>query len=390
MNHHLKRLLAFLLVLTMLAAELSPVAAAAGILTLPSSVKIIEDEAFYGDSSIEKVIVPEGATEIGSKAFGASSVKEIELPGTLEKIAGDAFADCEEVLFICEEDSLAYSYAQEHDNILLPEDLADYPESQHPYPDSFNHTWVYDAGEDAENVTILFSQETEVEEDFDFITIRTLEGTEVGTYTGKELAGASILVESAGFQITLNSDEAWGSANACYGFKIEDISVKRLIPLRFDSLTAEADSLAVGETIRWNVEISGGKGDVFCDYLVLLGQEEVASGTVEAPGTIEYMPLCVGEYRLIATVRDSGGTELPMKTSTAVTATPSTAYPESAHPYAASADMTWAYAADNEVESLFVTFSEDTQTESGKDFIYLYDRTGAQIGKYSGTRMDHQ
>ena len=73
--------------------------------------------------------------------------------------------------------------------------------------------------------------------------------------------------------------------------------------------------------------------------------------------------------------------------SDAVVVAPSIAYPESAHPYAANMDLRWVYAAEKNIESLSITFSEDTKTEKDFDYIYLNDQNGTQIGQYDGTAL---
>ena len=65
--------------------------AEAGTVTLPSAIKIIEEEAFYGVSGIDKVVIPEGTLEIHSLAFVGCSLTEVVLPSTLTYIAVDAF-----------------------------------------------------------------------------------------------------------------------------------------------------------------------------------------------------------------------------------------------------------------------------------------------------------
>lgn len=49
-------------------------AAALAEIKLPASLQIIDQKAFYGDTSISKVIVPDGTTEIHSLAFANSSL----------------------------------------------------------------------------------------------------------------------------------------------------------------------------------------------------------------------------------------------------------------------------------------------------------------------------
>ena len=60
-----------------------PAARAEGTITLPTSLDSIEAGAFMGDTSLGRVIVPEGTTRIESKAFANSSVTEITLPGSI-------------------------------------------------------------------------------------------------------------------------------------------------------------------------------------------------------------------------------------------------------------------------------------------------------------------
>lgn len=68
--------------------------ASGGILVLPSALTAIEAQAFYGDSSVEAVVLPDGLESIGSQAFAYSGVKTINLPETVVFIANDAFMGC--------------------------------------------------------------------------------------------------------------------------------------------------------------------------------------------------------------------------------------------------------------------------------------------------------
>ena len=67
-------------------------AAAASTVTLPGNLKTVPAQAFYGDTSLSAVVIPEGVTSIGSKAFANSSVKTLTLPASLKSIASDAFS----------------------------------------------------------------------------------------------------------------------------------------------------------------------------------------------------------------------------------------------------------------------------------------------------------
>ena len=107
-----RKLIAWVLVLVLISADICAIAEGFASLILPEAVKIIEEEAFYGDMSIEKVVVPEGATEIGSKAFADSSLREIDLPDTLTTIANDSFEGCADLTVTAPKDSYAYVWAK--------------------------------------------------------------------------------------------------------------------------------------------------------------------------------------------------------------------------------------------------------------------------------------
>ena len=104
--------MAVLLTLTLMSADVVTIAEEVlHTLTLPKAVQIIEEEAFYGDTSIEKVIVPDGTKEIRSRAFAQSSLTEIELPDSLTLIAEDAFEGCEGLSVSVPENCYAYDWA---------------------------------------------------------------------------------------------------------------------------------------------------------------------------------------------------------------------------------------------------------------------------------------
>lgn len=59
---------------------------------------------------------------------------------------------------------------------------------------------------------------------------------------------------------------------------------------------------------------------------------------------------------------------------------------ESAHPYNDDADESWTiYKKD--ADRIVITFSNTTETMANRDYIYLYDKNGEEIGKYSGTEL---
>ena len=86
----------------------------AGMLTIPSSVKTIEAEAFCGDKSISEVELPDGILRIESKAFANSSIDSVNLPASLTFIAEDAFDQTAIETVTAEEGTYAYQWAVLH------------------------------------------------------------------------------------------------------------------------------------------------------------------------------------------------------------------------------------------------------------------------------------
>ena len=84
-------------------------------LTLPTTyqgkpVKYVLWSGFY-NSTVEKVIVPDGYLEIYSRAFtGCTSLKSVELPSTLLGIEADTFNGCSALTKITIPSSVAYIY----------------------------------------------------------------------------------------------------------------------------------------------------------------------------------------------------------------------------------------------------------------------------------------
>ena len=84
------------------------------ILSFPQGLVRIEAEGFFGDLSLDEVILPLGVQYIGPRAFAQSSVRLIRLPRSLQKIDESAFEGCAGVEVIAPQDSYAFSWCLEH------------------------------------------------------------------------------------------------------------------------------------------------------------------------------------------------------------------------------------------------------------------------------------
>lgn len=83
--------------------------------SIPSSVRTIQEQAFYGCKSIGKITLPEGIKSVGSRAFyGCSSLDSVYFPSTIEELGDDLFDGCysELVMYVYSTNTPSCEYAQ--------------------------------------------------------------------------------------------------------------------------------------------------------------------------------------------------------------------------------------------------------------------------------------
>ncbi len=114
-----------LMICIMVAVVFCAAFAAADTVTIPEGVTMIEEEAFYGDTSLDEVVIPEGVECIGAGAFAESSVKSITLPASLTAIGEGAFANTQIQTVNAPAGSFAEQWAAEK-KIIPPNDPSDF------------------------------------------------------------------------------------------------------------------------------------------------------------------------------------------------------------------------------------------------------------------------
>ncbi len=97
---------------------------------LPSTVRIIESNAFYGCSSLASFKVPENITEIQEGTFyGCTSLSGIDFPEKLKKIGSNAFKSCSSLRSAVIPDGVteigdsAFAYCDKLSSVKLPSSL---------------------------------------------------------------------------------------------------------------------------------------------------------------------------------------------------------------------------------------------------------------------------
>ena len=62
---------------------------------LPSTLKVIKNEAFMGCGNLKSVLLPDGLVEIGLRAFRESGLENITMPSSMKIIRQSAFCKCQ-------------------------------------------------------------------------------------------------------------------------------------------------------------------------------------------------------------------------------------------------------------------------------------------------------
>ncbi|MGN1166281.1 MAG: leucine-rich repeat protein, partial [Lachnospiraceae bacterium] len=91
-------------------------------------------------------------------------------------------------------------------------------ESPHNYTNDCSDYWVYTAS-GVTRLAVTFDERTNIEDGFDYLYIYDEEGTEIGKYTGTELAGQTVNLTGNTVKIKLVSDSSGNE----WGFKVTDI-----------------------------------------------------------------------------------------------------------------------------------------------------------------------
>ena len=159
-------------------------AACADTLTLPASLTVIEEEAFFGNTSLDEVVLPEGLTEIRADAFAGSSLSSINLPSTLTSIADGALPAPGTVTVTATEGSWAYKWALENGYIDVQSGI---PINKTLFPDAGFRMFVQQAF-DIDKNCILSDEETSAVKMIaltnEEVPVRSLDG--VGCFTALE------------------------------------------------------------------------------------------------------------------------------------------------------------------------------------------------------------
>ncbi len=97
---------------------------------LPEGMEYMDDQVFYGCSSLEEVVLPQTLTRIGNRTFySCTSLEQINLPDSLTYLGEQAFSGCTRLNHVVlpkgltRIEALAFEYCKRMDTLVLPEGL---------------------------------------------------------------------------------------------------------------------------------------------------------------------------------------------------------------------------------------------------------------------------
>ena len=128
--------------------------------TIPSSVKSINQWAFYGCGNLTSATIPEGVVRIGKEAFSnCDELTKLTIPGSVESIGEGAFWGCDKLNSLVISDGVetignkAFGYCQELSSVSISESLKNIGEGAFCYCSSLSSLSipksVTEIGEDA-------------------------------------------------------------------------------------------------------------------------------------------------------------------------------------------------------------------------------------------------
>ena len=276
-----------------------------------------------------------------------------------------------------------------------------YPRSPHPYENNYNKTQSYTCPDkNAKAMEVTFSDSCRTEEKYDVVSIYDGNSKLVGSYSGRELAGRTMIINGNSFSVNLKSDRSQNY----YGY-----AVTKVTPLTGDSavcpesthpynnyenseyiytspnknakaLRVKFSSKCMTEEKYDVIEIYASNGEKVGSYSGSQLQNKVLTipgNSFKIKFTSDHSKTFYG-FKVISVV--------PISDS--VYDSQTLAFPESNHPYENSANEMYRYKSPNPLcRSLKVKFSDKTFTEKDYDIITIYDGNENKIGSYSGDEL---
>ena len=288
MYRKINRIIALALALTLIISVFPGQALAEAALELPTALQIIEEEAFFGATSIERVVVPDGTTEIRARAFAQSTLREIELPATLTFIAEDAFSGCGDIAVSVPEGCYAYEWCLEHGLIASKTYSANVRCDRQESLAGQSATWTAEAVNGRAPYRYLF----ELYRDGAKIATRAYSETAEYTHTFTAAGVYHVVVK-----VKDDDGEVVTAQSAALSVALD--------ALRIANVECDSAQIQTGDAVTWTVDASGGQAPYAYAFTLLKDGNIVAEQAASASNAFCFTFDQEGDYILRVQLTDA-------------------------------------------------------------------------------------
>jgi len=345
--------------------------------SIPNSVKVIYAVAFEDNKYLTEVTIPEGVTDIKSYAFSGTAIEQADIPASVKSIGCASFSNCFYLSqFNVNVNNMDYTSA---DGVLYTKDkcsLIQYPIA------SPNTSFVVKEGVSkiCERAFCSCTLSAIVLPDslslVDYAAFYNCNFLKSILYYGQHADWKKVVIEP--------NNSSLENENLIYNYD------KRLFVDAYISDCYCQSGKAVAN-IKYNY-IFDDCTAYFAIYnedgsLACMASKDVLKTDTDTAFEINVNSDLKGREAKVFFWSCDNAIKPAGRAICAIVGDPVL---ESDHPYKNKTDEIKVYTYSGECTSIDVTFTDDTETESGWDYIYIYDEKDNQIGEYTGRELSGQ
>ena len=330
---------------------------------LSSTPMYYADNLYVNGELLTELVIPDGVTKIGLCAFyGCKHITSVKIPNSVTSIGSSAFRMCEGLK-----------------DIVIPNSVISF--GRFAFKDSVNLESV----KLSKNVQILSEEMFSGCSGLASITIPAgvisisknafynCSGLKKIMYDGTEEDWAEISIDTG-------NDVLSEAEIICSNYTLKEPDVVKKLTGGMWKFTVTPEITVQNSVVYAAVYDDKGKiTSTACVPLNMSGSTVVNTAKTDMDKTAKIF-VWDSKMQPVTLVKDLDGLDIDP-------VVPIDVVLESAHPYANNTDKSYTYTYSSDCASIDVTFSSNTATESGYDYIYIYDANGTRIGKYSGTAL---
>ena len=372
--------------------------------TLHEGVTTIGNNAFYDCDGLETIAIPNSVTSIGTSLFsGCEKLKNVTLGIGITQIPASMFYQCPKL-----------------ESIALPYRVTSIGDSAFANSTSFT------------SITIPRSVTTFGSNIFSYpakLTIYGVSGTKAETYAG-EIGATFVPIDKPATSATLDKTTLTLNKGSSAKLNLSVQPVDFTDEVNWKSANTSIVTVAADGTVKavgvgtTTIKVTVGNASASCKVTVVQPVTSIYLNTtslsMEALSTYQLTATAYpndaydksvkweSSDTSVATVSENGlvtavgkGTVTIKATSTAVSSVSRSctvtvtnngivakdvAQLESPHNYSNNCSDIWLYTLPD-ASKITVTFDERTNIEDGFDYLYIYNASGEQVGKYTGTEL---